>query len=124
MKIVLYDLVATHHIGPKLPNKDRKMIVRFINRKYAYTSKKNSKKLKNTEYRNIFISENLCPEYRPIFNKLYKFKKPGHVYNVWSHNGHVYFRISESSDELIVQHYEDIDYLLHGHKSTLDVDGK
>ena len=41
MKIVSYDLVATHRIGPKLPNKDRKVIVRFINRKHAYTCKKN-----------------------------------------------------------------------------------
>ena len=49
MKIVLYDLVAAHLIGPKLPNKDRKVIVRFINRKHAYTSEKNSKKLENTE---------------------------------------------------------------------------
>ena len=73
MQIVLYDLVAIHRIGIKLPYIDRKVIVRFINRKHAYTSKKNSKKLKNTEYRNIFISENLCPEYRHIFNRLYKF---------------------------------------------------
>ena len=123
MQIVSYDLVAIHRIG-KLPNKDRKVIVRFINRKHAYTSKKNSKKLKNTEYRNIFISENLCPEYRRIFNMLYKFKKLGHIYNVWSYNGHVYFRISESSDELIVQHYEDIDYLLYDRESTLEVDGR
>ena len=79
MKIVSYDLVASHRIGPKLPNKDRKVIVRFINHKHAYTSKKNSKKLKNTEYRNIFISENLCPEYSRISNNLYKFKKLGHI---------------------------------------------
>ena len=100
------------------------MIVRFINRKHAYTSKKNSKKLKNTEYCNIFISEDLCLEYRRIFNKLYKFKKLGQIYNVCSYNGHVYFGISESNDELIVQHYEDSDYLLHDHESTLEVDGK
>ena len=46
------------------------------------------------------------------------------TYNVWSYNGHVYFRISESSDKLIIQHYEDIDYLLYYRESKLEVDGR
>ena len=33
-------------------------------------------------YKNYFITENLCPENRQAFNKLYKLKKNGEIFNV------------------------------------------
>ena len=73
-----YDIVATHRIGDKQNGKSRKVIVRFVNRKNAYHSIKNRKKLRNSntqQYKKHFITENLCPEFQQFFNKLYKLKK-------------------------------------------------
>ena len=76
-----YDIVAARRIGAKINGKNRKVIIRFLIRKNAsYLSIKNGKKLKyskNEDYKNYFINANLGPEFRQIFNKLYKLKKIG-----------------------------------------------
>ena len=72
------DLVAVQRLGKYSPIKSRNVIVRFLNRSKAYFCLKNTKDLNkssNNVYKRIFITENLCPTNRAIFNCLYKLKK-------------------------------------------------
>ena len=93
-----YDLVAVHRIG-KLSSHRRNVIVRFV----------------ISIYKNICITENLCPTYRKIFNRLYKLKKENVIRNVWRNDGHVFCKLSDESDErsLLLKHFDDIDYYLN-----------
>ena len=78
VKVQSDDLVAVHRIGKFSEGKHRNIIVRFINRKKGFSCLKHSSKLAKsgiTEYRKLFINENLCPANKQIFNYLYKLKK-------------------------------------------------
>ena len=75
--MIVHRLVAT----PTMPAVDTTLespfpnvIVRFVNRKTAFKLLKHKKNLKNTLHKNYFITENLCPYNKQIFNKLYKLK--------------------------------------------------
>ena len=109
-----YDLVAVHRLGKFVQGKNRNVIVRFINRKNAYTCLRNSKKLaeSNTQdYKKLFFIENLCPSNKRLFNYLYKLKKENKINKV-SFNGSVYFKISNSVDDYgqKVEHIDDINH--------------
>ena len=69
----------------------------------------------NSIYKKIYITENLCPTYRKIFNRLYKLKKENVIRNVWCNNGHVFCKLSDERDErpLLLKHFDDIDYYLN-----------
>ena len=73
IKITDNDVHNLHRIGKKSPHHPLNVIVRFVNRKTAFTLKK-KKKLRSTKYK-YYISENLCPYNKQIFNRLYKHKK-------------------------------------------------
>ena len=64
-------------------------------------------------YKNYFITENLCPENRQAFNKLYKLIKNGEIYNVWTYNGGICMKFSEREESLPVDHVDDIDYYIN-----------
>ena len=111
-----YDLVAVYRIGKFIQGKHRNVIVRFINRKNAFSCLKHSSKLAKsgiTEYRKLFITEK-CPANKQIFNYLYKLKKTGTINNVWTFSGEVFFRKSESQDDSSqkVAHIVDVDVYL------------
>ena len=74
LEIYSYDLVGVHRIGKQYANKNRNVIVRFINRKNAYLALEHNNVLRQTRYYNYFINENMCPENRRIFNYCYKLK--------------------------------------------------
>ena len=113
-----YDIVAIHRLGKTTTNKNRSVIVRFLNRKHAYSCLKNSKKLSlssNPSMKKIFITENLCPSNKNLFNYLYKLKKESKIKSVWSFNGIVYFKLSDDTNErpIKLQHVEEVeDYLV------------
>ena len=112
-----YDLVAVHRVGKYLNNKNRNVIIRFLNRKNAYHCMRvgnNLKKSKNIEYKHLYITENLCPTNKKIFNYLYKLKKLTKINNVWSYNGSVYYQINDTDDENAerADHMDDLDYLI------------
>ena len=120
--IASYDLVAVHRLGQRSPQKTRTVIVRFVNRKSAYLCLYNAKFLNkslNLTYKKIFITENLCPTNKKLFNRLYKLKKEKRLHNVWSYQGHVFFKFNDSRDErpLQIKHQEDIDFYFE-RKST------
>ena len=110
-----YDIVAVHRIGKIIHGKNRKVLVRFINRKNAFRCLKNSRKLKhstNIMFKSYFITENLCPDNRQIFNRCYKLKKRGDIYNVWTYNGVVFFKFSENEDVISIKHFDDIEWYI------------
>ena len=105
------DIHAHHRIGKSSSNRPRNVIVRFVNRKTAFTLLKNKKKLKNTQYNNYYITENLCPYNKKLFNILYKRKKNKDIHSLWSYNGNVFVKVREDYDRVHVQHLDDIDDL-------------
>ena len=115
LDISSYDLVAVHQLGKPSSRKSRNAIVRYLNRTSAFSCLLNAKllnKSSNLMYKKIFITENLCPINKKIFNRLYKMKKGKTIFNVWSFQGHVYFKCSDSREErpIHIKHPEDIDY--------------
>ena len=73
-----------------------------------------------TEYRELFITENLCPANKQIFNYMYKLKKTGTINNVWTFNGEVFFRKSESQDDSSqkVAHIDGVDLYLEDNSDS------
>ena len=117
-----YDIVAVHCLGKSTVNKNRSVIVRFLNRKHIYSCLKNSKKLStppNASMKKIFITENLCPSNKNLFNYLYKLKKDSKIKSVWSFDGIVYFKLSDDTSEcpIRVHHVEEVeDYLVESER--------
>ena len=88
------------------------MIVRFVNRKKAISCLKNRRKLKNSNnYKELYISENLCPAYKSIYDKCYKMKKDGIIKKMWTFNGIVNIKYSDSERErpLKLFHIDNLD---------------
>ena len=116
--VVSYDIVAVHRLGKSTANKNRSVIVRFLNRKQAYACLKNSKKLSTStipSMKKIFITENLCPSNKNLFSYLYKLKKEYKIKSLWSYNDIVYFKKSDDTSErtIRVHHVEEVeDYLV------------
>ena len=109
-----YGIVAVHRLGKFRSDKNRVVIVRFLNRKNAYMCLNSAKKLARcqAEYRKLFITEHLCPTYRNLFNRLYKLNKQKRIYNVWTYEGKVFCKVTDKNDERpkIIKHQDDIDY--------------
>ena len=105
------DIHALHRIGKK-STKPRNVIVRFVNRKTAFSLLKNKKKLNtNKQYKQYFITENLCPYNKKIFNRCYRLKKNKELHSVWSYNGNIFVKVRESDQRIQVEHLDDIDDL-------------
>ena len=112
VKVSSYDIVGVHRIGKQQNSRPRNVIVRFINRKNAYTALRNKKQFRNGEYKNYYIIENLCPHNKKLFNRLYKLKKSDDINAVWSYNGNVYCRLDEKDEEPThIRHMDHIDQL-------------
>ena len=105
------DIHAVHRIGKQVSGRPRNVIVRFVNRKMAFKLLKNKKQLKNTTHKNYFVTENLCPYNKQIFNKLYKCKKSKTLYSLWTYNGNVFCKVNENDDRIQVHHLDDIEEL-------------
>ena len=105
------DIHAVHRIGKQSSRRPRNVIVRFVNRKNAFKLLKNKKQLKNTTHKNYYVTENLCPYNKQIFNRLYKLKKSKTVHSLWSYNGNVFCKVNENDERVQVQHLDEIDEL-------------
>ena len=122
IKIVASNIVGCHRIGKK-SKRPRNVIVRFINRKTAFTVLKRKKELKNGNFKNYFVIENLCPLNKRIFNKLYRLKMEKEIHSVWSFNGQVFCKLVEDGDRIQVQHVDEIADLFNDYDSEYADDG-
>ena len=120
IKVTENDVHNLHRIGKK-SSRPRNVIVRFVNRKTAFTLLKNKKKLKSTKYK-YYITENLCPYNKQIFNRLYKHKKNNEINSLWTYNGNVFIKVTEEDERVHVQHLDDIDDLLKPEDAEEDSD--
>ena len=89
-----YDIIACHRLQKIKKDKPANVIVRFVNLKDAHVSliNRNMLKLRIPEIPNLFIVENLCPEFRAIFDASSNLKNEGKLKFVWSYNGIVHFK--------------------------------
>ena len=114
--ICSYNIVAAHRLGKKRNGRNRSVIVRFISRKHAILALKNKKLLSNNpKYRRYIITENLGPKNREIYDKCYQLKKSGMFKSLWTYNGRIQVKFSDSYDEYPtkIYHYDDIEYFLN-----------
>ena len=118
IKVSSYQIVGVHRIGKRSRVKPRNVIVRFVNRKNAFTLLKRKKQLKSGIYKNYFIIENLCPTNKQLFNALYKRKKNKELHSLWTFNGQVFLKLEEDSDRQQVKHFDDIDDIFAEHSDT------
>ena len=91
------DIEACHRLIKRNPHKPAHVVVRFVNRKNANDARHNRFLLRNFNHlRGIWIFDNLCPQYRHIFEQLSKLKEKGIVKHVWSYNGKVSYKKSHN----------------------------
>ena len=114
------DIHVLHRIGKSSSSRPRNVIVRFTNRKTAFTLLKKKKKLKDGKFKRYYVIENLCPYNKRIFNKLYARKKNNEIHSLWSYNGNVFVKVHEGDDRVQVQHLDDIPDLFTDDESDAD----
>lgn len=113
IEVYSYDIVGVHRLGRFQENKNRNVIVKFINRKNAYKALDSNWKLDKSKF-NYYFNENMCPRNRNIFNKCYRLKKDGELNDVWFEEGIVKINISDFHDDPIgLFHSSDINYFLN-----------
>ena len=100
-----------HRIGKPSNSRPRNVIVRFHDRKTAFSMLKNKKKLNSGRFKKYFVTENLCPYNKRIFSKLYRLKKNNEIHSLWTYNGNVFVKIKENDERQQVYHLYDIDNL-------------
>ena len=113
-----------HRLGKNRNSRPRNVIVRFVNRQTAFSLLKNKRKLNNGRYKNYFITENLCPYNKKIFNKLYGLKKNKEIHSLWTYNGNIFVKIREGDDRQQVCHLDDIETLFEPSEACSDTDGR
>ena len=110
------EIVAVHRLKDYKNGKPPSTIVRFVNRKHAFESLKNKKKLNICEekmgLKHLYIIENLCPVYKSLFEKCRKLKKDNKIKHLWSYNGVINIRYTDSRNEnpIKLYHEEDFNY--------------
>ena len=69
----------------------------------------------NQDYKKYIITENLGPKNRDIYDKCYQLKKAGRFRSLWTYNGRIHVKFTDSYDErpLKIYHYDDIEYYLN-----------
>ena len=113
-----------HRIGKSRNSRPRNVIVRFVNRQTAFSLLKNKRKLNNGRYKNYFITENLCPYNKKIFNKLYGLKQNKDIHSLWTYNGNIFVKIRENDDRQQVYHLDDIESLFEPSEANSDTDSR
>lgn len=95
------------------------ILARFKNigkRNYIFRNKKNLAEarpnLVNGSVKKIFINENLTPKNKKIFYHANCFKKQNNWRFVWTANGMVFLRKTESSDAVLVKNLVDLENII------------
>ena len=101
--VVSYNIAACHRLNKNKFQKSANVIIRFTNRKFVSDILVNKKKLSVPSIKesikmdtNVFIVDNLCPEYSSIFRSCRYLRKKGLLDNVWTFNGMIQIKINEN----------------------------
>ena len=111
-----YEIASCHRLRKERYSKSSNVIVRFINRKNAFDSIKNSYKLKKLIYRdqfnsNLFIRENLCPHYKSVFRKCYALFMNNKINDVYTKKGKLFIQINENDRSSFVSSLDSLEQI-------------
>ena len=112
VKLAKSDLVAVHRLGTFKRGTNRVVIAKFLNRKNANLALKNKSKLSKIKSK-VRIRENLCPERKSLFNRLYKMLKNDQIEDLWTKNGNIFCVFKNYDEPVIIEHKSDIDYYMN-----------
>ena len=111
------DIEACHRL---YKNKNVKspanVIVRFLDRSFAFDTLKNKKKAKEVDNNifgnniNLFFKENLCPHYKDIYNYCSEKRDNGEIVSCWTYKGICHILFSDDPDEspTKIYHYDEL----------------
>ena len=121
MGVVLssYEIVSCHRLYKNKKQSSANTIVRFMSRKKAIEILQKKKNLAQSPYveifeNDIYITENLTPENRDIYDSCHLLKKKNVINNVWSYNGVVRIKFKDDNKEKPTKlyHMDDIFYYI------------
>ena len=103
------------HACHRLYNKNR-TIVKFVNRKHAFQSRRNQFKLKNLDKTTvglprqcqIYINESLCPYYGMLLGKCKQLYNLKIIHSYWIINGTIRYKMTEDGSWSNVGHLDDL----------------
>ena len=96
------DIVAVHRLkGQRYPN----VIIRFFDRNIVYECLQKKKNLSNIKEYKLFLTENLCENYKSIYDDCMKLKAEGWIKSLWTTNGLVHFKFNENDKKVIKLHH-------------------
>ena len=98
-----FDIHAAHRKGRK-----GNVILKFVNRKFAYNSIFNRANLKNTEYEKVYINSSLCPEFSFLNFAVRKAKAKGELTKYRLKNGVTFIQKVENGPWLEISHVNDL----------------
>ena len=80
----------------------RNVIIRFIHRKDAQKDlyrKRDIVLCKEIGYNHLYMSENLCPAFRSVYNDMNALKCAGKIGFVWVSNGSIKYKLQDIASE-------------------------
>ena len=99
-----FDINAAHRIGKK-----GKVIVKFVNRKFAVSAMTNRSNLKGiNEYSQVFLNQILCPEFQFLNYAVRKGKANGELFFYKMRNGITFIKQSENGPFHEITHVSDL----------------
>ena len=94
-----YDIAGCHRLKNRRTDSSN-VIVRFVCRQHARECLSNKSKLRYIEdFKTLRIIENLCPKYKSLYEQCVELKRANTINQVWSYNGTVCIKKSDSSTE-------------------------
>ena len=119
-----YHISACHRLSRNKKQQSANTIIRFTDRKIIYdifSKKKNLKvsPMKDELGSDLYITENLSPEFKNIFETCKYLKRKNVIHSCWTYNGNVNIKISDYEGEKPIKifHYNDIGhYVIDAYK--------
>lgn len=110
------DIEACHRLKDRKGKKDKRTIVRFVNRKVCDELHQNKKKLKSNSVKErlkeldinncIYINNNLCPYNKYLWGKCKQLYTDKMIERFWIFNGHLFIAFEEGENGRKVHHFE------------------
>lgn len=116
VSITTEDIEACHRLKDRKNSKEKRTIVRFVNRKICDKLHQNKKKIKSDSVKgklneldidnSIFINNNLCPYNKYLWGKCKQLYKDEMIDRFWIFNGHLHIAFEEGENGKKINHFE------------------
>ena len=102
VKVKPEDIVAVHRLkGQRYPN----VIIRFFDRNKVYECLQKKKELSKIKEYRLFLSENLCENYKSIYDDCMNLKAEGKINSLWTTNGLEHFKYNDNDKKTMKIHH-------------------